>query len=69
MENLENVSMAEAIKAVETLKKVREWAMHNTSWLSRSTDYAKGFADGIRRGQDIIEDILNEAEVKVEVTE
>ena len=60
------ITLEEAINAVKTLDKVKEWAMTNTSWLSRSTDYAKGFADGIRRGQDIIEEIINENTIQSE---
>ena len=49
---LESTTLAEAIKAVEALKRIREWAESNKGYLSRSTDYARGYANGIFGGKN-----------------
>ena len=63
---LESTTLAEAIKAVEALKRIREWAESNKGYLSRSTDYARGYANGIFQAQLSILDLIDEVEESAE---
>lgn len=60
--SLDNITLAEAIKAVETLKKIKDWANQDNSWLSRRTEYANGYANGIFQAQNIILNIIDSKE-------
>lgn len=38
----------------EILKQIKEWAESSHSYLSRRTDYARGYSDGITQAKEII---------------
>lgn len=44
--------------AEEILQKIKNWAEGSHAYLSNSTDYARGYKDGISRAKDIILDII-----------
>lgn len=44
------------------LEQIKEWANKSLAYLSRRTDYAEGYANGLCRAQEIINEIL-ESEV------
>lgn len=46
----------------EMLKRIEEWALHSHSYLSTSTDYARGFRDGIEHAKNFVLAIMNEVE-------
>lgn len=64
--SLESTTLAEAIKAVEALKRIREWAEENKGYLSRRTEYARGYANGIFQAQLSILDLIDEIEESAE---
>lgn len=58
--NTESITIVEAIETVEILNKIKEWAENNTSYLSRRTDCARGYAEGIQQAQDMVLSLINE---------
>lgn len=47
-------------KALELLSRIEEWANDYPSWLATSTDFSRGYKDGIYTAKHIVRDILNE---------
>ena len=64
--SLKSTTLAEAIKAIEALKRIREWAEDNKGYLSRSTEYARGYANGIFQAQLSVLDLIDEVEESAE---
>ena len=46
----------------EMLKRIEEWATHYSSYLSTSTEYARGYRDGIERAKEIVLEIMREVD-------
>lgn len=44
---------------VDLLTKIIEWAKSSHAYLSTSSEYAKGYKDGISRAKEIILEIIN----------
>lgn len=44
---------------VDLLTKIIEWAKSNHAYLSTSSEYGKGYKDGISRAKEIILEIIN----------
>lgn len=49
-------------KALELLSRIEEWANADTSWLADSTEFSRGYKDGIHTAKHIVRDILNDEE-------
>lgn len=47
-------------KALQLLERIEKWANDYPSWLATSTDFSRGYKDGIRTAKNIVRDILNE---------
>ena len=47
-------------KALQLLERIEEWANDYPSWLAASTDFSRGYKDGICTAKRIVRDILNE---------
>jgi hypothetical protein len=47
------------MKEKEILQEIIEWLGNDTSYLSRGTDYARGYSDGIHRAKEIVENIIS----------
>lgn len=46
----------------EILRRIEEWANSCPSYLSKRTDYARGYRDGIERAKGIVLEIMREVE-------
>lgn len=47
-------------KALQLLERIEKWANDYPSWLATSTDFSRGYKDGICTAKHIVRDILNE---------